>query len=45
MTTCENNLGDNLMYPYPICAGARCTRQDQLTEDQQGVAHRYLGVD
>ncbi len=45
---CDNRLGDNLMYPYPVCTGMSfdtCGRQDVLTDDQSGVQHRYLGVE
>lgn len=41
---CESVLGENLMFPYPICIRQSCSRQDQLTGEQQGVAHRYIGV-
>ena len=42
--TCDERLGDNLMYPYPICNGRGCTRQDVLSDDQIGVARGYVGV-
>ena len=42
--SCESALGDNLMYPYPLCSGGTCEAQDVLTDGQQGVVHRYLGV-
>ena len=45
---CDNRLGDNLMYPYPVCTGFSfdsCGRQDVLTAEQAGVQNRYLGVE
>lgn len=42
--TCDSALGANLMYPYPICDFNSCAPQDQLTEDQRAVAHRYTGM-
>jgi len=41
---CDNQLGDNLMYPYPVCDWSACTPQDQLSNDQAGVKHRYTGT-
>lgn len=41
---CEKALGDNLMFPYPVCAGASCTEQSVLTNDQAGVIGNYVGV-
>lgn len=43
-TTCENRLGDNLMFPYPICGWETCDPQGVLTDDQEGVAQRYIGA-
>ena len=42
--TCENNLGANLMFPYPICAGQSCVPQGDLTDQQDAVWQRYLGA-
>ncbi len=42
--SCEEALGGNLMFPYPICEDGQCVRAESLTEDQRGVAHRYVGV-
>lgn len=42
--TCENQLGTNLMFPYPICAGNSCDPQGELTEDQEAVSQRYIGA-
>lgn len=47
-TACEEALGSNLMFPYPVCTGmsaGTCLRQDQLTTGQSGVIHRYVGVE
>jgi hypothetical protein len=43
-TNCDTQLGDNLMYPYPVCDWSSCTAQDQLSDDQSGVKHRYTGT-
>ncbi len=43
-TACESALGDNLMFPYPVCDGSGCIPQDQLSDAQQGVDHRYTGT-
>lgn len=43
-STCEDQLGANLMFPYPVCAGASCVHQDELTDGQQGVGHLYTGT-
>jgi len=44
-SNCESQLGDNLMFPYPVCSfGGSCTRQDQMTDAQSGVVHRYTGT-
>lgn len=42
-STCQSQLGDNLMFPYPVCNWSDCTPQDQLTGGQQGIGHRYTG--
>lgn len=45
-SSCESSLGDNLMFPYPVCKSwTSCTHQDQLSGGQQGVSHRYVGTD
>jgi len=41
---CEDTLGTNLMFPYPVCDGDMCELQDTLSEEQRGVLHRYTGV-
>ena len=46
-TGCENQLGDNLMFPYPVCdyyGDGSCVSQDNLTGQQQSVMNRYMGV-
>ena len=41
---CVDELGDNLMFPFPVCGPSSCTPQDRLTDQQAGVANRYVGV-
>lgn len=41
---CEADLGDNNMFPYPICSWTSCTPQDLLSDDQIGVTQRYTGL-
>ena len=41
---CEDDLGANLMFPWPVCGATACVSQDELTPEQQGVMHRYSGV-
>lgn len=43
-SSCEDALGDNLMFPYPICTSEGCPPQGDLSGDQAGVMHRYVGV-
>jgi len=42
---CENQLGDNLMFPYPICSVFSCTAQTEITDHQAEVAGRYTAVE
>jgi hypothetical protein len=42
--TCVVDLGENLMFPYPLCEAGSCVQQQRLTVDQSAVAHRYTGV-
>ncbi len=45
---CDDALGRNLMYPYPVCSTAEadtCVRQSILTDAQAGVMQRYVGVE
>lgn len=45
-TNCEDVLGTNLMFPYPICAVYNaCDPQDQLSAKQVGVIQHYVGVE
>jgi hypothetical protein len=41
---CVEELGDNLMFPYPVCGPVSCTPQDKLTDEQAGVTNRFVGV-
>lgn len=41
---CENQLGDNLMFPYPLCYGQSCDPQGELSDGQTGVSQRYTGA-
>lgn len=42
--SCVDLIGNNLMFPFPICNSNGCVQQEQLTQDQAMVAHRYVGV-
>lgn len=42
--TCEDQLGANLMFPYPVCT-SRCVRQSELTAEQGVVANQWVGVE
>jgi hypothetical protein len=41
---CEGQLGDNLMFPYPVCTINECVAADQISVDQAGASHRYTGA-
>lgn len=41
---CESLLGQNNLFPYPVCGRAGCLSQDELTDDQVGVLHRFTGT-
>lgn len=41
---CERDLGDNLMFPYPLCTGSGCVEQSVLSSQQAGVVRNYVGV-
>ncbi len=43
-SSCENQLGDNLMFPYPVCDFTECVAADQMTNGQAGTGHRYTGT-
>lgn len=40
---CEDALGDNLMFPYPVCGESSCVEQSLLTDDQTGVLSLNVG--
>lgn len=40
---CEDAMGDNLMFPYPVCTFRECVAQEVMTDDQVGVKMRYTG--
>ena len=42
--TCEDRLGANLMFPYPVCFPPPCAPQGTLSSDQAGVLHRNTAV-
>jgi hypothetical protein len=44
MLLCQQNLKDNLMFPYPVCMGTSCIIQDQLSIQQSAVLHRNVGL-
>lgn len=41
---CEAALGENLMFPYPVCTWTECLPQGDLTAAQAGVALSYTGA-
>ena len=41
---CYEDLGDNLMFPYPVCDWDSCEPQGDLSTGQQGVLHRFTGT-
>lgn len=41
---CTEELGANLMFPYPVCYSNGCIPQDELTNDQGSVSNRYTAV-
>lgn len=41
---CEEDLGTNNMFPYPVCDWRDCVAQDVITADQAGVSNRYTGA-
>ncbi len=42
---CDSALGPNLMYPVPVCSDGwdDCIAQEDLSDGQTGVLHRYTG--
>ena len=43
-SSCMDLLGDNLMFPAPICDFSGCIEQDQLSVVQSEILHRYTGT-
>lgn len=42
---CEQELGANLMFPYPVCTvSGRCTPQAEVTDGQAAMARRFAGI-
>lgn len=41
---CTEKLGDNLMFPTPVCDFDGCIEQDQLSGVQEEILHRYTGA-
>ena len=41
---CESQLGDNLMFPYPVCDFTECVPADQISDGQAGASHHYTGA-
>ncbi|MCB9688437.1 MAG: hypothetical protein H6738_20855 [Alphaproteobacteria bacterium] len=44
-TVCKAELGENLMFPFPVCSVVSCVPQNEITLEQAEVVHRYTGVD
>jgi len=42
---CIESLGDNLMFPFPVCGIVTCMAQDTVTTDQITLTNRYTGVE
>jgi hypothetical protein len=43
-STCDDVLGSNLMYPYPVCDMSGCVEQGDLSDIQGEILHRYTGA-
>ena len=41
---CESALGDNVMFPYPVCSWGGCLPQGSVTPGQIEVVRNYVGV-
>lgn len=41
---CDNQLGSNLMYPYPLCDTVKCFPQGDLTYQQGQVMQQYVAA-
>ena len=44
MDNCESSLGDNLMFPYPVCSWSECTPQVEMSTGQSSVKHRWAAT-
>jgi hypothetical protein len=44
-TRCRDELGDNLMFPYPVCNGETCRPQSFVSDEQGAVANRAVAVE
>lgn len=44
-SSCDNALGENNMYPFPVCPDFNsCLPQQTLSDGQTGVLHRHVGA-
>jgi len=43
-STCTDQLGDNLMFPKPVCSITECIEQDHISNVQAEILHRYTGA-
>ena len=43
-SSCEGVLGDNNLFPYPMCSWTSCEPQDVLSDEQIDVAQGYTGT-
>ena len=43
-SACDQQLGRNFMFPYPICTNSGCESQRMISDDQRGVLHRFTGT-
>jgi hypothetical protein len=41
---CIEKLGENLMFPFPVCGPISCTPQNELSGEQTSVMNRYTGT-
>jgi hypothetical protein len=41
---CEDLLGSNLMFPYPVCDVSGCLGQGDVSDAQGSALNRYAGV-
>lgn len=45
LDSCESLLGDNLMFPYPVCSQSDCVPQGALTGGQAFTSNAYAAVE